>query len=306
MKHQDRKHGGKLSRLSLCIAAVGVFGSLPASAGIIDTLSAEAFAVAGASAPVNAHPFVTPTSVTASASAFDGSDFGGGFAFGNDAGVFGVFAEAFGNAQGEGRFSRSWEITNDATFAQNYTFDFFIYGGSMSAETEVSGATSLARYFLDILFNGMELFTSHAQINGAGELSTSGNALNGASQSGNFYSWQNTYLSFDLGTLDAGDSWILEYDLVSYAFGDYGPGGRPLDCDNGDGIIAFDSSGYGSPCGLWSSVAIGDPLNIGFAGFEPAAFRVTSAAAVPEPGALGLLSLSLAALFGFRRRLRRK
>ncbi|MCC5887094.1 MAG: PEP-CTERM sorting domain-containing protein [Gammaproteobacteria bacterium] len=310
MKDQCWKHGKKLRRLSVCIAAVGVFGALPAAANIIDSLSAEAFAAAG-STQDSVGPVTGSPSVTASASAFDGGDSGSGFAFGNNSGVFGVFANAFGSAEGEGRFSRSWEITNDAAFAQNYTFDFFIYGGSMGADTDVVGASSLARYLLDIVFNGVELFTSHAQINSAGELTTSGTALDGAFHSGNFYSWQNTYLSFDLGTLAAGDSWTLQYDLVGYAFGDYGPGGRPADCDfdgygYGGGIIAFGGGGLeGSACNVQASVGIGDPFNIGVDGFEPATFRATPASAVPEPGALGLLGLSLAAMFGFRRRLRR-
>ena len=237
--------------------------------------------------------------------AFDGGSNANSFAWGHTNGVYAAGAYVHGNEFGRGEFTRTWEITNNTGVPQSYSFSFYIYGGYMYADDYGRGGDGFAEYVLDILFGGNNLFHSAAKVELDGTLTRTGTELSGATHSGSHYWWGGTSVTLDLGILDPGQTSLLRYDLIAQAYGNYGfgPCGHHDDGPgNGEGVPLATLNGGGHYlCTGSSFVFLGDPGGISA---SPVLQPTITAHAVPTPGTLGLLGISLAALMAVRRRAR--
>ncbi|MFP5419397.1 MAG: PEP-CTERM sorting domain-containing protein, partial [Gammaproteobacteria bacterium] len=129
-----------------------------------------------------------------------------------------------------------------------------------------------------------------AKITNNGTLTTTGTALNGASQAGSSYGWADTYVTVNLGVLGVGQSTSVAYDLISHVFGNYGP----VDC-----LGRFSNLDLDPGC-VESYAHFGDPNQLNATPIP--GIGIIAANAVPEPGTLGLLGLGGLAVLGLRRR----
>lgn len=284
--------------LALLVASIGFLIALPATAAVVDNLTAQTSAQAGINPPVTGGPFSSATSISAYANDNDLQSYTYASSFGNSVGPYAAGGGGSGVFDSTGKFLREWAITNDSGVAQSYSFDFFIYNGGLSADAYGAGGTGYAEYMVNITRDGStSLFNSSAKIASDGTLTTSGTSLTGATQSGSYYSWGGTYITIDLGILNAGQSTSVQYDLVGHAFGNYG---FTTGCGYGD----FTATAVGDGCSTsgYSSAFLGDPdsLNI-----TPIPGIGISAQPVPEPGSWAMLIAGLG-LVGFAARRRNR
>lgn len=286
--------------ITILMTSLGLFSALPANALVIDGLSAQAIAQAGINPPMT-NGSTSTTSTSTNVFATDGQSSAYSDAFGYAVGPYRASASGSGVFDSTGRFIRTWDITNDSGVAQNYSFNFFIYYGGMSADTNGAGGHGYAEYAATIIQDGTtSLFSSSAKITSDGVLTTTGTILDGASQFGSSYRWGGTYFTVNLGTLAADESTTVVYDLVSHAFGNYGF----VDCGYGDGYGDGDvraASVSNTQCSGSSYSSLGDPDDLNN---TPIPGIGVFPNAVPEPGVLGLLGLGGFALFGLRHRRR--
>lgn len=283
--------------LAILIASAGLLGAASASATVIDGLTAQTSAQAGSKPAVTNGPNLGTTSAFANSSDSstdsDTVSQSSASSFGYSAGAYGAGGHGNGIFDATGRFVRQWDITNNSGIAQNYSFNFFIYYGSISADDNGAGGNGYAEYEAKILRDGVTtLFSSTAKITSDGTLTTSGTTLNGATQSGSNYNWGGTYFTVDLGVLNPGEFTFVQYDLVGHAFGNY-IFNNTFVCGGGDG----GGPTIGDQCG-YSYAFLGDPNTLNT---TPIAGIGVTSQAVPEPAMLGLMGLGLAA-FGLRRR----
>jgi len=244
----------------------------------------------------------TPSSATVddSASSADASSASSASAWVNSYGAYRAEANGRGNDfEAMAHLVQSLTVTNDLGIDADYSLDFFIYYGSMAAYGTGTGYTS---FDLKIVQDSSAtLFTSAASISNTGSLTTSGTILNGAYHSGNTYDWGGTHVTVSLGTLAAGESTTIDYDLVSTAFGDYTDCGEG-EFSAGDGIygdMIYGVPGTGS-CGAFT--ALGDPFLLNASFGTPPVVTATPAVTVPEPAGLSLIALGLGALARQRRK----
>ena len=286
--------------IAALIASLGLMTALPAGATVIDGLSAQATAKAGTNTPVNVGPNTSTTSTSAYASDTDMQSNTSASSFGYAVGPYRASADGSGEFDSTGHFIRQWDVTNDSGVAQNYSFDFFIYYGSLTASDNGAGGSGFAEYMVNITQDGStSLFSSAAKIASDGTLTTSGTALDGASQSGSTYSWGGTHFNVNLGVLAPGASTSVVYDLIGHAFGNY-DFVTGVDCGYG---------GYGDVGPLFTDGTIGNCTGSSYASLgDPDSLNNTpipgigiTASPVPEPGTLALLGVGFAAL-RFRRR----
>jgi hypothetical protein len=189
----------------------------------------------------------------------------------------------------------------------------------MNASSNGATGTGWGSFDLSIKRDANTLFASYAKIESDGTLTQTGTALNGATQSGSFYSWDGTYVNFNLGTLENNESLTLNFDLVSTAFGDFGVSSSN-ECYGGYGseFATFAvNDGYGG-CTGFVSASLGDPVDFDEnnpALYDPNQFpfrtpfntlvineRRIPTNDVPLPGTLALLGIGLAGVGLMRKR----
>ncbi|MDZ4263188.1 MAG: hypothetical protein U1B30_12770, partial [Pseudomonadota bacterium] len=244
--------------LVILITTIGLLGTLPASATVIDGLTAQTSAQAGTNAAVTNGPNLGTTTTSALSNDIDTQSQANASSFGNAAGPYGASSNGRGIFNATGRFIRQWDITNDSGVAQNYSFNFFIYGGSISAFDFGVGGNGYAEYQTNIFRDGaISLFSSTAKITSNGTLTTSGTTFSGATQSGSIYLWSDTYLTIDLGVLNPGDFTSVQYDLIGHSFGNYGF--VNIDCGDLIPIGIGDGGPPSCPNTGWSQASLGDP-----------------------------------------------
>lgn len=292
---------------AILMAGLGMLSALPAHALVIDGLSGQATAQAGTNVAVNQGPFTSTTNLFVNASDSDPMSYANADAFGYAQGPYRASASGNGIFDSTGRFTRTWDITNDSGVAQDYSFTFFIYYGGMSARDNGAGGTGYAEYAVDIRRDGAtSLFSSTAKIASDGTLTTTGTILDGASQFGSQYNWGGTYFTVNLGTLNVGQSTSVAYDLVSHAFGNYGftdcGSGYGGGYGDGDFIAPLEIPRGSNQCTGISSSSLGDPDQLNATPIQ--GIGIFARNAVPEPGTLGLLGLGGLAALGLRRRRR--
>ena len=297
--------------LAFLIASMAMLNALPAAATVIDGLTAQTSAQTS-TPPVTDGPNTSTTYASAYSSSSNLPSQASASSFGYNGGPYGAGGNGSGVFDSTGTFQRQWDITNDSGVAQNYSFNFFIYYGSMYANNNGAGGTGYAEYMVNILRDpstplSTSLFSSAAKIASDGTLTTSGTTLTGALQSGSSYSWGGTNFTIDLGVLNPGDFTSVRYDLVGHAYGNYDffPCAGGGNDGYGGGIGGIGDGGdfdFGaSVCTGSSNAFLGDPDSLNT---TPIAGIGITAHAVPEPATLALLGMGLAA-FGLRRRPRK-
>lgn len=295
------------------LMSLGVLAAANTHAAVITTNTIEGFATAGTGADQDSDSFgptSSNTGISDSASAYtaDYSSYSDGSGWVSNSGPYRADAHGGGDTfEAQGSLVRSFEVANDLGFAADYSLEFFIYYGSMSA---YGTGTGTASYDLKISDGGDVLFASGATIDNEGNLTQTGTVLDGASHSGNYYSWGGTYVTIGLGTLADGQSKTLNYDLVTSVFGDYdncSGGGEyygdvPLEFNGDLPVAALTADEPGVYCS--NSVYLGDPFTL-IAGAQPIVSATpVSSQQVPEPIGLGLVGLGLSALVWQRRKSR--
>ena len=281
--------------------------ALPAQATlVVNVLTATASTRVNALVPLVNGPQTDSNYISQYASVFNDNSSASASAWGNSLGTYRASGEGMGVFESVGRFQRDVSLTNNNAFATDYSLNFFIYYGSMSASSNGASGSGFGSYDLSIKQNNSStLFASGAKIESDGTLTTTGTTLSGAFQNGGSYSWGGTYVTLNLGSLAVGASTSINFDLVSTAFGNFGFDGTGN--NNGDG-------GYGcygseltrqvsdtSPTACTGSVyaSLGDPNDFFDNPGEPSQFVLTERPTgnqVPLPGSLPLLGLGLAVL----------
>jgi len=194
--------------------------------------------------------------------------------------------------------TQSLVLTNDLGVAADFSLDFYLYSGILSAYGAGNGGAS---YDLSIKQGGSTiLFSSAASISNTGVLTRSGTRLSGASRSGSSYAWNDTVVSLDLGTLAAGASTTLNYDLVVTAFGNYSSSSCLMAEGPFSTWIVLGNSTEDGACSAKAS--FGDPFQVN--SLIPPVVTASAAGTIPEPLSIGLVGLGLVALASQRRKRR--
>jgi hypothetical protein len=311
---------GKQLRLKLIAAnlvGMGALAAVPAWATIItNTLTADSSASAGGQPPNVSGPSSDSAYISnfSSSGALDGSS-AFGSAWGNSFGTYRASADGSGVFSGMGHFNRSVNLFNNNGVSTDYSLTFFIYYGSISASNNGATGTGSGSYNLSIKQNNVNtLFASGATVTSNGTLTQTGTTLSGAtffgSPTGATYIWDGTYVTLDLGTVAAGDSTSIDFDLVSTAFGNFAFDGTGFGGYGGYGGCFNEGialAAVAGPVGCTGSVnaGLGDPNDFAGNPGEPRQFvvneRPTNPSQVPLPGTLALLALGLLGLAGSRK-----
>ncbi len=232
-------------------------------------------------------------------------------AWGNESGDMFSRASGDGFFSAEGHIQQVVEFTNNSGTAQNYFFDFTINSGSLWAQnyaTLGTGEYVQAGNAVAIKLNGVDIFTSEATLlndESGLSLSTSGVALGSYVAGSSNYGWGNYTGTLDLGIFNAGDSFLLEYDIFTFADSN---AATLSNCEEGYGGLS-DGNGGDEEMLCWftsyGSSRFGDPNGIN--GMPITNNTVTSTLAqVPEPALLFLLGGGVAGLAFARRNRARK
>ncbi len=237
---------------------------------------------------------------------------------GNDSGW--MYSRAGGNGifSAQGYIQQSVTFTNTSGIAQNYFFDFTINRGSLSAYdyAGLNGDFIQAGNDVAITLNGTAIFTSTANLrndDSGANLVTTGTVLGSYSSGSESYFWGPYTDTLDLGVFGAGETFTLEYDILTFADGDIvnrvcdndGYGGYG-EVGNGYGEVIGDD-GYGLCDMSYARSQFGDPNNINsIPAFTGVTFTGVPTTSVPEPGTLFLMGSGVLGLAFARRRKQRQ
>lgn len=218
---------------------------------------------------------------------------------GTDSGAYS--AKAYGASlhfDTSAHLTQSLVLTNDLGTSADFSVDFYLHSGLLSAYGDGDGYGG-ASYELSIKQGSSTiLFSSAASISNTGALTQSGTQLSGASRSGSRYTWNDTVVSANMGTLAAGASTTINYDLVVTAFGMY----RARSCPMADGpfgtTVVLSNDTEDGECS--SKASFGDPFQVN--SLLPPVVTVNATGTVPEPVSLGLIGLGLGVLATHRRK----
>ncbi len=255
-----------------------------------------------------------PAWVSVSENLSDATGYGYASGSGNDSGF--MFSRAGGDGffSTEGYIQQTVEFTNTSGTAQNYFFDFTINNGSLDAYSDgtlTTGEYVQAGNTVAIQLNGVDIYTSNATLltdDTGSSLTTTGTMLGSYTAGSDWYSWGTYSGTLDLGVFNPGESFLLEYDIFTFAEsnvdrlvvggGECGYGGR------GNDELWLDEA-----CGNWfvtsAGSRFGDPNGISGMPINPTTVT-SSSVSVPEPGLLFLLGAGVAGLAFARRNRARK
>ncbi len=232
-------------------------------------------------------------------------------AWGDDGGDMFARSSGGGSFDADSSIRQSVEFTNTTGIAQNYFFDFTINNGSLSAydyDVLVSGEYVQAANDVAIMLNGDYIFTSQATLtstDSGSTLTTSGVELGTYTADSDYYSWGTYTGVLDLGIFNPGESFLLEYDILTSADSNVS---SSFGCGYDDGYGSWGNDGwmeeeFGFCYSNYGASRFGDPNGINGMPISP--LTVTSVS-VPEPGMLFLLAGGVAGLaFAGRKRARK-
>ena len=294
--------------MAVAIAGLGLVAVAPVTLGA-PLLTMSVNGTANTNGGVNSDSF-GPTSdsnaVNGSASVISfgslGTEQANAFAFGSDSGAYGAGSGGSAmNFLSVSHFHQTLVITNSTATANSYNLAFNIYAGALTATSETGSGDGYAAYQLYIAQNNGPgiIFSSTATLDDAGVLSHTGSVLDSAGLAGDTYSWMDTYVNLALGTLNAGDSMSIDYDLVTTAVGDYEYDECAHDIYAGTGITGTLNVNICS-----SSAILGDPGVVTGIPFAVSATPLVND--VPEPAMVSLVGAGLGALAIRRRRSKRR
>lgn len=180
-------------------------------------------------------------------------------------------------------------FTNTSASAQDFIFAFNVDYGEVSLNGVGAGMADL---LLSVKRDGTVKAQDHTVVTQDADSNRScatydvGDTLSGYFSCSGGYASGGSAQTFivNLGTVDAGDSFTLDYDIVGMISGAFTGGGGGYECNvptANRGEMTTDAIGCDSGYAIARS---GDPFSLG----APADFRV-GIAAVPEPDSLALL-----------------
>ncbi len=239
--------------------------------------------------------FPLSQSLTGSIYAGTASDLSGATAgvWVQDQGVFRLSTGGWGNFGTISMVNNTFTLVNNSASAVDYTLHVLL--NRASGYVDLSAGNMESGFEMLIAKDGTSLFEHSVAFRSDGTYSEdlgpgfvlsqySGQSYNGSMRT--TYSWADTWLDVDLGTVGANESVEISYDFISYAFGDQ---------DTAQSCYYFS---YG--CG--TGIATGDPFNI-----DDPVMSVEArlpAGTVPEPATawLGLTGLVGMAVLNRRRK----
>lgn len=307
------------------MSAVGEYVLGSSTLGGAGTTTVRDPATGVSSGSVNIIPYVSDASGNSVFFHVYGYTGGGAEVFGSRSSGEGIFAA-------QGTFHLEDTIINNTGSAQDYYLNYAIAAGEIAVncspvDSGNSNCIGNASYDLAISFGGasVESGTGSIAIDSSGtSFTTTGLDLGGSTagigtgSTSASYAWSDVTRTVFLGTLADGASALLDYDLVTAAFGDYGNDGSNGCYGVGGGqatLAAIAPGGGTSACPDGTSVArSGDPFNVS----GPSVFNASNnivptqpsgpagnGVGVPEPQTLGLAVAGIAAASAFARRRRR-
>ena len=286
----------KINKLALVIGITfTAMASAPSHALIISTSVQSSAFVTHSGLPATTDMDGPAASVYSYAESYNSGTGGYTYATGDDTGYSDLFTAASvydetASVNAGAQILHKAVITNDSASAQNIDFNFLIMGGRIDTFTgfwDGDSNTTNSGFSADIRVNGTSLWNATADIsyNSSNVTLTLGGTDLGGTEGWNNYSWGNYNGFLSLGSLAAGASLTLEYQLETYV------------------NLYLSESGY-------AAARISDPFDFNsnplFAvdNFITTPVDTGNPTEVPEPAGTLLLGAGLAAL-AFRRRSRK-